>query len=354
MILVATSKAGWQIGRHRLIRTKAMISFRTAILVLFPFALLVASGAHASVGFQEFEIPDPLDRPIPVSVWYPANAEPRLQPVADYEQAVARDAEVVGGKLPLVVISHGTGGSRYGHHDTAFALADAGFVVVALTHPGDNHADMRHYASRSQLTERPRQVSLALDYMLGAWPKRSAIDPERIGIFGFSIGGFTALVGLGGKPQLSGLVEQCGAAPQRWVCREFGGAAGLTRRFGDKPLEAVADVRLKAAFVAAPAIPALFLPDGLRGVRRPVVLWAAELDEIVPIEPDFAIVRDGLPVAPRSHVERGAGHYAFLAPCSRSQLAARHPICADPPGFDRATFHARLNAAVVVFFRRNL
>ena len=34
--------------------------------------------------------------------------------------------------LPLVVMSHGTGGSFLGHFDTAMALADAGFVVVAM------------------------------------------------------------------------------------------------------------------------------------------------------------------------------------------------------------------------------
>ena len=41
-------------------------------------------------------------------------------------------------KLPLIVISHGQDGWFGGHHDTAEALADAGFVVAAINHPGDN------------------------------------------------------------------------------------------------------------------------------------------------------------------------------------------------------------------------
>ena len=41
-------------------------------------------------------------------------------------------------KLPLVVFSHGTAGWFGGHHDTAAALADAGFVVAAINHSGDN------------------------------------------------------------------------------------------------------------------------------------------------------------------------------------------------------------------------
>jgi len=48
---------------------------------------------------------------------------------------------VTGAKLPLVVSSHGRGGWFGLHHDTAEALADAGFVVAAINHPGDNGND---------------------------------------------------------------------------------------------------------------------------------------------------------------------------------------------------------------------
>ena len=47
---------------------------------------------------------------------------------------------VTGEKLPLIVMSHGRRGWFGGHHDTAAALADAGFVVAALNHPGDTMA----------------------------------------------------------------------------------------------------------------------------------------------------------------------------------------------------------------------
>ncbi len=354
MILVSIAQPSCQRPRRHFNRANSMISFRPFFLLLFLVTLLISSAAYATVGFQAVEVSDPLDRPLQAAIWYPSNEAPRMQALGDYTQTVAANGSVVGKRRPLVVLSHGTGGSAHGHHDTAFALAEAGFVVVALSHSGDNYADMRHYATRRQLTERPRHISLIIDYMLQTWPQRAAIDPDRVGIFGFSIGGFTSLVALGGKPELSGLIDQCVAFPQRWVCREFGGADSIARSFGAAPLDVVRDERLKAAFVAAPAMPALFLPDGLREVQKPVALWAAELDHIVPAEPDFAIVKGGLPVMPVSHIEPGAGHYSFLAPCTKSQLAALHEICTDTPGFDRAAFHARLNAAVVAFFRRNL
>jgi predicted dienelactone hydrolase len=107
-------------------------------------------------------------------------------------QAVAIDGAVAGSQLPLVVILHGVQGSLANHYDTALALAEAGFVVAAVTQ-GDDIA----------LVERPRHVVRAIDYMLARWPDRARLDPARIGLYGFSVGGFTALVTIGGVPEFA-------------------------------------------------------------------------------------------------------------------------------------------------------
>lgn len=327
---------------------------RLLLCLFLQYLLVTASPAAAGIGLQALDIPDPGHGTIKAIVWYPTADTPQPTMPADEAQAVASGGRIAGDRLPLVVLSHGTGGSAEGHRDTAWALADAGFVVVALTHPGDNYADNSDYATRRQLTERPRHVSRTLDYVLETWPHHGRIDRNRIGIFGFSMGGYTALAGMGGRPDMAGLVAQCRMAPQKPACLALGGTDAIVRNFGDAALAIVPDPRLKAAFVAAPALPALFLPDGLLAVRKPVELWAAQQDTLVPVEPDIAIVRDGLPVAPVSHVEPEAGHYAFLAPCTASQKAAAHAICVDPPGFDRSAFHRRLNTAVIAFFKRSL
>ena len=68
-----------------------------------------------------------------------------------------------GKALPLIVMSHAAGGSYLGHFDTVIALADAGFVVVAMNHTGDNYADQ----SRSiDVMDRPRQAIRVIDQML--------------------------------------------------------------------------------------------------------------------------------------------------------------------------------------------
>jgi predicted dienelactone hydrolase len=65
-------------------------------------------------------------------------------------------------------------------------------------------------------------------------------------------------------------------------------------------------------------------------------------------------VLDALPRPAEYFVVPDADHMDFLAPCS-AQLAKVAPdICKERPGFDRAKFHATLDAAVVRFFREKL
>src|SRR5258708_34334517 len=96
-------------------------------------------------------------------------------------------------------------------------LAQAGFVVAALTHPGDNNRDESKFVGAP--VDRPREVNHMLDYMLTAWPEHDRIDPNRIGVFGFSSGGFTTLVPGGGVPDMKREGEFCAQYPQNWPGR---------------------------------------------------------------------------------------------------------------------------------------
>lgn len=53
-----------------------------------------------------------------------------------------RNCVVTRKNLPLVLISHGMFEDRFSHHDTAEALADAGFAVVTLNHTEDSNQDI--------------------------------------------------------------------------------------------------------------------------------------------------------------------------------------------------------------------
>lgn len=281
-----------------------------------------------------------------VGVWYPADAEPKPQRLELFTQAVAADAIPVGESLPLVVISHGTGGSLSSHYDTALALAEAGFVVAAPTHPGDNFRD------QSQATKvwlRTAQLHGLIDYMLVDWTGHARLDPTKVGAFGFSAGGLTVLAAAGGVPDLSRLGDHCRAHPTFFDCKLVAGAGVPTAR-----PEWIHDRRIRAVVSAAPALGFTFDRNGLAQVREPLQLWRAGEDKILP-HPFYAeAVRVALPRAPETHVVAGAGHFDFLAPCSPALAAIQPMICSSAAGFDRAAFHADFNQKVVAFFQEQL
>jgi predicted dienelactone hydrolase len=327
---------------------------RMRLSIFIVVFLFCATSAFAEVGFQETSIPDPHGKQIAVGIWYPSVTKPSPHPLGLLSQDVAVDGDIDGEKLPLILISHGAYGSLASHCDTAIALAQAGFVVAALTHTGDNSDDQSYLGNQIDLIDRPRQVKLLLDWMLASWPEHNRLDQRRVGIFGFSLGGFTSLVEIGGTPELSRMALLCSMHPDAPEC------AFIKRTHGDqldpnpaKP-DWTHDARIRAAVIAAPAVSFLFGPGGLKQVTIPIQLWRAENDTQAPDGINSGVVRKELPVHPEEHVVPGEDHYIFLAPCSAALAAAVPEICHDTANFDRAAFHRAFNQAVVTFFDKEL
>jgi predicted dienelactone hydrolase len=321
---------------------------------LLAVLLLFRTAAVCSVGFQQVTVPDPEGKPLAVAIWYPSRAPASAQPLEMFTQRVAPSGAVSGPSLPLVLISHGTGGSLATHYDTALALAESGFIAAAVTHTGDNYRDQSYVATRRDLTDRPRQMRRVLDYLLEDWRGREQIDPARIGIFGFSLGGFTALVAIGGTPELARIPLFCSDRPNAPECqfiRQRRGDQLETGPFG--PQKWARDARIRTAVIAAPAVAFTFGADGLRAVKAPVQLWRADGDQLAPDEWNSKVVRDGLPVPPDEHVVRNAGHMVFC-PCNETLARVAAWMCQDAPGFDRDAFHREFNQAVIAFFRKQL
>ena len=317
-------------------------------LAVVTIAMALAGTCVRAAGFQQGTAADPDGKPLLIGIWYPSQTTPKPVSMGPTTMAVALNAPLNGQALPLVVVSHGTGGSLLSHFDTAIALADAGMVVVALNHTGDNYADQ----SRStDIMDRSRQVSRVIDHMLSTWEGRVAIDPGRIGMFGFSSGGFTALASIGGIADFATIGPMCRQYPQDFACQLL--AKSQSPVVFTAPT-VVTDARIKAAVVAAPALGFTFSPDGLKNVSVPVQLWRAENDVIVP-HPRYAeAVRLAMPVAPEYHVVPNAGHFDFLVPCSEALASLAPSICTSAPGFDRAAFHIDFDSSVVKFFQRTL
>jgi predicted dienelactone hydrolase len=307
---------------------------------------LLAAHAQAA-GFRMIEIPADGDEPaITGAIWYPC-AEPAGKiDLGPLTIAGVKDCPLTGEHLPLVVISHGSLGAYFDHHDTAAALADAGFVVAAISHRGDNIPTMADAADPSVMFERPRAITRLIDFMLSASPTASRIDGNRIGFFGFSAGAFTGLELAGADPYWAVLL--CRFSTDMRVCAS---AMGKDFQVRPHPLEP----RIRAAVLADP--PGIwFVPQSISKVRIPVQLWASERGGRGPtstVTPErVADLEKRLPSAHEYHVVPNAWHFSFIL-CGPS-ISPVPEYCTDAPGFDRVAFHDRFNAEVVRFFRRQL
>jgi predicted dienelactone hydrolase len=286
------------------------------------------------------------------AVWYPCAGKPKhiwlgkLEPPIEIGLSGVKDCPVTGTKLPLVIVSHGRGGWFGGHSDTAEALADAGFVVAAINHPGDNGNDSSQRDSLTVLAQRPADMIRLLDFMLNAWSGRAAIDPARIGFFGFSAGAYTGLVVVGGNPDFRRIAPYCPEPDTSPACRQF--------RSGDIPSNLPHEPRIRAAVLADTAANYAFAGGGLAEIRIPLMIWRSEFGGAGVDPKGTAQMANSLPGKPEVHTV-AAGHFAFLPPCVPQLAAAVPRICTDvPAGFDRAAFHREFNASVVGFLRGQL
>ncbi|WP_426610007.1 alpha/beta hydrolase family protein [Bradyrhizobium sp. McL0616] len=263
---------------------------------------------------------------------------------ADFDLKGVKDCPVTGAKLPLVIVSHGRGGWFGQNHDTAEALADAGFVVAAINHPGDTFSDSSQRDTLSVWGSRPADIVRLLDFLLSEWKDRAVIDTAKVGFFGFSLGGSTGFVLMGTKPDFARIAS---------FCKETTGACAQLHN-GEMPPDPLQDARIRAAVIVDPA-PGVLTRENLAAVKAPFQFWRSQFGGPgVGDGSGTARVAEGLPGKPDIHVVP-AGHFAFLAPCSAELAAAVPRICTDvPTGFDRAAFHREFNAAVVQCFREQL
>lgn len=260
----------------------------------------------------------------------------------------AGETEPAPERRPLVLLSHGHGGSRFGHHDLAEALARAGFIVAAPEHIGDTVADLSGVGTERVLYGRAWQLRATLDGLLADATFGSRIDVERVGVAGFSAGGYTSLLFVGAEPDFTRINGYCARHP---------GDSELCGVKRDGPLAPAAkptkDARAKAAFVMAP-LGVFFGPSAFDAVTAPVHLTFSTADEVLLPAENAAPVRDGLKTLEGVDEVANAGHSVFIAPCPASLAAEAPAICNDPRGVDRAAVHAKVSAAAVSFFIKTL
>jgi predicted dienelactone hydrolase len=213
-----------------------------------------------------------------------------------YSQWLPADFAKHTGDVPLIIFSHGFGGCAQQSRTLTQALADAGYAVLAPNHKdkacdrytsgllggiiaevtGDEPEKSFNSPERwDDSTEigRRNDVDNLLDFALSHEPYKRAIDKDRIGIMGHSLGGYTALGIAGGWP-------------------------------------AWRNPRFKAALVLAPFADPYIVKGTLRNITVPIMYMAGTSDSLVP-ETDVARAYEMTGARKYLVVLEGAGHFAY-------------------------------------------
>jgi predicted dienelactone hydrolase len=311
------------------------------------------------------------------TVWYPADAQAveTAQWVGDPKQPFAsagRAAEEAAlapspAKLPLILLSHGTGGSALMMAWLGTQLAAHGYIAIAVNHPGNNALEPYTVQGFTLGWERAVDLSRVLDGMLADPEFGQRIDPHRIGAAGFSFGGFTMIELAGGVADFSHVIAECDVPePHAAICTSPPELPNLMPRaiqlFHADPTYRAAleasrksyrDPRIRAIFAIAP-LGSVFSPESLEKISIPVEIVAGAGDPILSPPANAGFVAAHIPGAKLTIYPGGVGHYTFLDSCVAAAKKQNPGFCADPPGVDRDAIHLTTAEKAVTFFDRTL
>lgn len=193
------------------------------------------------------------------------------------------------GETPVVIISHGLGSKPEHFAEDAQHLASHGYVVALPQHIGSDEQQQKAlFEGRSgevflvdEFINRPLDISFVIDKLelrnSEEFEGRLALD--RVGVFGHSFGGYTALAIAGATIDFDHLTEECSLELSRLntalllQCR----ALDLERQEYN-----FRDERVVAALAHNPVNRSIFGPRGMGKIQIPVLMGAGSYDPATP------------------------------------------------------------------------
>lgn len=296
-------------------------------------------------------------------------------------------------KLPLVALSHGTGGSALQMAWLGTYLAARGYIVVAVNHPGNNA--VTGYTTRGFVEgwERARDISTVISDMLADPRFGSKIDPDRIGAAGFSFGGYTMMELAGATTDINRLLAWCGE-PKSERAKTGEPKTDESKTGETKPAEtkndqprstcdnpempdlmekfaaekqspevqqalqhagdSYRDPRIRAVFAIAPAVARAFTPESLEKIAIPVEIVAGAADPIAPPATNAQFFATNIRNAQLTILPGGVGHYTFLDVGTDAGKKQMPQFFVDNPGVDREAVHEQAAGMAADFFDKEL
>ncbi|WHO71915.1 dienelactone hydrolase [Rhizobium sp. BT03] len=306
-------------------------------------------------------------RPISWSLWYPAADAARENETAErswFKKAlVARDAAIrpQARPYPLVLLSHGTGGSAAGLEWLARRLAERGFAAIGVNHHGNTGNEPYRAEGFACLWERAPDLSFMLDHRDDWLGDLSChIDTTRVFAAGFSAGAYSVALLLGAVAQFSQFEPSRMKPGGARGPREFPDLADhiptllrtseVFRDSWSRMSKSYRDDRIKAALLCAPGRSILgFSEESLKAVDAPALILVGDADRAAPAEECSAWLHARLAHSRLKIFGGGLGHYVFVPEGTALGMAFAAELFTDPPDIERAAIHdeiADLSAAL--------
>ena len=305
--------------------------FVKPVLILFAALMWSCSAPDNNTGTVEDLS---RDRAIPYQIWLPDDA--------------AR-----GGKVPLVVVSHGSGGEYANHTWLVNSLVANGFAVAGLNHPANTTRDNTD-AGVVSVWQRPHDITVLLDHLLSESRWADVIDAQRIGAAGFSSGGYTVIALVGAIYEAELMTAYCTSEARGKDCELATDYSSVDFRDASASYE---DERIKAVFAMAPAVGPAITQVSLSTVETPVFVTAAQDDELV--SPEYGAIRYAkhIPSAELYLLPSG-GHFIFLE-CNGittivDWLNSEFDLCGTNFNVDRDKVRDGVSTKAVSFFTERL
>ncbi|MCB1358856.1 MAG: alpha/beta fold hydrolase [Maritimibacter sp.] len=328
----------------------------------------LASVAQAdTVGFRTAGVGGAEPRPLNVAFWYPTE---ETGPEIEFGATPAfvgftaiDDAEPSAGEHPLVVLSHGYGGTWRSLAWLGVALAERGYVVAAPDHPGTTYFN-RDRRQAGMLWERPHDLSRVIDAVLRDPALAGEIDPDRIAAVGHSIGGWTVSALAGARFDPDRFARDCTTEIVSRACPDNPGYDMPDLRMNAEPLrQDMSDPRVRAFVSLDLGLARGFTPESLSDMTVPALLVGAGINiGDRPVELETGWLVQNMPAATTEEmIVSDAMHFSFMQLCHPGAVAMierEEPgegiVCRDGGTRGRATIHADLLGRINVFLDQAL
>lgn len=302
-------------------------------------------------------------RPLKTEVWYPTKDTTKYNATTEYPfklPPTSKDANIISDKFPLILISHGTGGNRISLMWLACELASSGYIVAAVDHWG-NTLDNKIPENFVKTWDRPLDISYVLDKLLYDSKFKSNIDTAKIGMAGFSLGGYTTIALAGGNIDYNLLREfsKTSEGKNEFDIPELGDVSKLiTSSIINKGIEyknKLKDDRISAFIAMAPALGQGFNNESqFENINNPILIIGAENDDRAPIKTNAKHYHNLIKNSRFINLEGNIGHYIFMNEAKDGLRGAAPQIFKDERDVNRNSIHNKISNIVIEYFDKEL